>query len=141
MVRRMSLHGYGVLVFKSLWFLVKIRRRYAVSPLMDTAYGLEDFKPFDILADLGSCINLIPLSLYKMLNIGIVEETKIIIGLADGSKAYPTGVVKEAEVSIGRLKFLVDFYVLAVDKDLTYPLLVGREFLATASDIIDYRRS
>ncbi|GKA55560.1 MAK10-like protein [Tanacetum coccineum] len=76
-----------------------------------------------------------------MLNIGIVEETKIIIGLADGSKAYPTGVVKEAEVSIGRLKFLVDFYVLAVDKDPTCPLLVGREFLATASEIIDCRRS
>ncbi|GJT48660.1 hypothetical protein Tco_0974817 [Tanacetum coccineum] len=38
----MNLHGYGVLIFKSSWFLVKFRRRYAVSPLMDTAYSSED---------------------------------------------------------------------------------------------------
>ncbi|GJW35612.1 hypothetical protein Tco_0058532 [Tanacetum coccineum] len=34
----MNLHGYGVLLFKSSWFLVKFRLRYVLSSLMDTAY-------------------------------------------------------------------------------------------------------
>ncbi|GKD09194.1 hypothetical protein Tco_1188879, partial [Tanacetum coccineum] len=36
---------------------------------------LRDSKPFDTLADLGSCINIIPLYLFKKLNIGLLEET------------------------------------------------------------------
>nr|GEX04061.1 hypothetical protein [Tanacetum cinerariifolium] len=37
-IRRISLHGYGVLVFISSSLLVKFMRRYTVSSLMDTAY-------------------------------------------------------------------------------------------------------
>ncbi|GKC71022.1 hypothetical protein Tco_1116905, partial [Tanacetum coccineum] len=33
---------YDVLVFKSSWFLVKFRRRYVVSSLLDMAYRLPD---------------------------------------------------------------------------------------------------
>ncbi|GJS65728.1 hypothetical protein Tco_0680292 [Tanacetum coccineum] len=36
---------------------------------------LGDSKPFDTLADLGSCVNIIPLYLFKKLNIGLLEET------------------------------------------------------------------
>ncbi|GJS63339.1 hypothetical protein Tco_0677903 [Tanacetum coccineum] len=34
-----------------------------------------DSKPFDTLADLGPCVNLIPLYLFKKLKIGLLEET------------------------------------------------------------------
>ncbi|GJY27804.1 hypothetical protein Tco_0403571 [Tanacetum coccineum] len=73
---------------------------------------LGDSKPFDTLADLGSCVNIIPLYLFKKLNIGLLEETDHIFGLADGTKSYP---------------------------DPETPLLVGREFLATANAVIDCR--
>nr|GEU42182.1 hypothetical protein [Tanacetum cinerariifolium] len=53
---------------------------------------LGDSKPFDALSDLGSCVNLIPLYLFKMLNVGILEETKNVIGLADGTKSYLVGI-------------------------------------------------
>ncbi|GJX59610.1 hypothetical protein Tco_0291000 [Tanacetum coccineum] len=36
--------------------------------------GLGDSKPFDTLADLGSCVNIIPLYLFKKLNIGLLEK-------------------------------------------------------------------
>ncbi|GJY48768.1 hypothetical protein Tco_0438724 [Tanacetum coccineum] len=36
---------------------------------------LGDSKPFDTLADLGSCVNLIPLYLLKKLKIGLLEES------------------------------------------------------------------
>nr|GEU63684.1 hypothetical protein [Tanacetum cinerariifolium] len=39
-----------------------------------------DSKPFDTLADLGSCVNIIPLYLFKKLNIGLLEETDHIFG-------------------------------------------------------------
>ncbi|GJV67149.1 hypothetical protein Tco_1482658 [Tanacetum coccineum] len=46
---------------------------------------LGDSKPFDTLADIGSCVNIIPLYLFKKLNIGLLEETDHIFRLADGT--------------------------------------------------------
>ncbi|GKB06134.1 MAK10-like protein [Tanacetum coccineum] len=67
------------------------------------------------------------------------EETDHIFGLADGTKSYPVGIVKDVEVYIGRLKLLNDFYVLNMKKDPDTPLLVGRGFLATDNAVIDCR--
>ncbi|GJZ78927.1 MAK10-like protein [Tanacetum coccineum] len=102
---------------------------------------LGDSKPFDTLADLGLCVNIIPLYLFKNLHIGLLEETDHIFGLADGTKSYPVGIVKEVEVHIGKLKLLNDFYVIDMKKDPKTPLLVGRGFLATANAVIDCRKA
>ncbi|GKF36292.1 DNA-directed DNA polymerase, partial [Tanacetum coccineum] len=56
---------------------------------------LGDSKPFDTLADLGSWVNIIPFDLFEKLNIGLLEETDHIFGLADGTKSYPVGIVKD----------------------------------------------
>ncbi|GKC50154.1 MAK10-like protein [Tanacetum coccineum] len=96
-------------------------------------------KPFDTLADLGSCVNIILLYLFKKLNIILLEETDHIFGLADGTKSYPVRIVKDVEVHIGRLKLLNDFYVLDMKTYPETPLLVGRGFLATANAVIDCR--
>ncbi|GJX40845.1 MAK10-like protein [Tanacetum coccineum] len=92
---------------------------------------LGDSKPFDILAILGSCVNLIPLYLFKKLKIRLLEETDHVFGLADETKSYLVGIIKNVEVHIGKLKLLEDFYVIDMEKDLTTPSLVGRGFLAT----------
>ncbi|GKD11874.1 MAK10-like protein, partial [Tanacetum coccineum] len=84
---------------------------------------LGDSKPFGTLADLGSCVNIIPLYLFKNLNIRLLEETDHIFGLADRTKSYPVGIVKDVEVHIGKLKLLNDFYVIDIKKDLETPLL------------------
>ncbi|GJZ36506.1 hypothetical protein Tco_0582697 [Tanacetum coccineum] len=55
----------------------------------------RDSKPFDTLADLGSCVNIIPLYLFKKRNIKLLEETNHIFGLADGTKSYPIRIVKD----------------------------------------------
>ncbi|GKC93362.1 reverse transcriptase [Tanacetum coccineum] len=102
---------------------------------------LGESKPFDTLADLGSCVNLIPLYLFKKLKIGLLEETDHVFGLADGTKSYPVGIVKNVEVHIGRLKLLEDFYVIDMEKDPATPLLIGRGFLATASTVIDCKKA
>ncbi|GJU71378.1 MAK10-like protein [Tanacetum coccineum] len=100
---------------------------------------LGDSKPFNTLADLGSCVNIIPLYLFKKLNIGLLEETDHIFGLADKTKSYPVRIVKDIEVHIGKLKLLNGFYVLDMKKDPETPLLVGRGILATTKAVIDCR--
>ncbi|GJX64637.1 copia protein [Tanacetum coccineum] len=100
---------------------------------------LGDSKPFDTLADLGSCVNIIPLYLFKKLNIRLLEETNHIFGLADETKSYPVGIVKDVEVHIGKLKILYDFYMIDMKKDPETLFLVGRGFLATANAVIDCR--
>ncbi|GJT36549.1 hypothetical protein Tco_0926968 [Tanacetum coccineum] len=57
--------------------------------------------------------------------------------MADGTKSYPIGIVKDIEVHIGKLKLLNDFYVIDMKKDPKTPLLVGRRFLAIANAGID----
>ncbi|GKE03357.1 MAK10-like protein [Tanacetum coccineum] len=102
---------------------------------------LRDSKPFDTLVDLGSCVNIISLYLFKKLNIRLLEETGHIFGLVDGTKSYPIGIVKDIEVHIGKLKLLNDFYVIDMKKDFKTPLLVERGFLATTNAVIDCRKA
>nr|GEY45106.1 hypothetical protein [Tanacetum cinerariifolium] len=109
--------------------------------LFTLPYRLEDSKPFDTLSDLGSCVNTIPLYLFKNLKIGLVEETDHVFGLADGTKSYPTEIVRVVEVYIGKLKLIDDFYVIYIKKDPETPLLVGRGFLAIANVVIDYKKA
>ncbi|GJT81160.1 MAK10-like protein [Tanacetum coccineum] len=78
------------------------------------------------------------------LNLPVLEvlaRTDHIFGLADGTKSYSVGIVKDVEVRIGKLKLLNDFYVIDMKKDPETPLLVGRGFLATANAVIDCRKA
>ncbi|GJU21592.1 putative reverse transcriptase domain-containing protein, partial [Tanacetum coccineum] len=73
--------------------------------------------------------------------IRLLEETDNVLRLADRTKSYPIGIMRNAEVYVGKFKFSEDFYVIDMEKDHTFPLLVGREFLATASAIIDCKKA
>nr|GEV82021.1 transposase (putative), gypsy type [Tanacetum cinerariifolium] len=87
----------------------------------------------------GSCVNIIPLYLFKKLNIGPLEETDHVFGLADGTKSYLVWIVKVVEVHIGKLKLFNGFYVIDMKKDPETHLLIRRGFLATAKAVIDCR--
>nr|GEW29034.1 reverse transcriptase domain-containing protein [Tanacetum cinerariifolium] len=67
---------------------------------------LGNFETFDTLADLGACANIIPLYLFKKLNIGLLEETNHVFGLADGTKSYPIGIVKRCRSTYRETKTL-----------------------------------
>nr|GEW72202.1 hypothetical protein [Tanacetum cinerariifolium] len=101
---------------------------------LETASGSGQLKKD--LESATSRINIIPLSLFKKLNIRLLEETDHIFGLADETKSYPVGILKDVEVHIENLKLLNDLYVIDMKKDPEAPLLVGRGFLATANVVI-----
>nr|GEZ98140.1 reverse transcriptase domain-containing protein [Tanacetum cinerariifolium] len=74
-----------------------------------------DFSEFDnclALADLGASINLMPLSIWKKLKLPTLNDTKMVIELADRTISKPT-----------------DFVVLDFIADPRVPLILGRPFL------------
>nr|GFA78395.1 reverse transcriptase domain-containing protein [Tanacetum cinerariifolium] len=66
-----------------------------------------DFTGFDnclALADLGSSINLIPLSIWKKLRLPTLNDTKMVLELADRTISKPTGVAENVFVKSLTLK-------------------------------------
>nr|GEZ60434.1 reverse transcriptase domain-containing protein [Tanacetum cinerariifolium] len=74
-----------------------------------------DFLEFDnclALADLGASINLMSLSIWKKLRLPTLNDTKMVLELADQTISKPTGVAENVFVKVGKFYFPVDFIVL-----------------------------
>nr|GFA78670.1 reverse transcriptase domain-containing protein [Tanacetum cinerariifolium] len=91
-----------------------------------------DFLEFDnclALADLGASINLMPLSIWKKLRLPTLNDTKMVLELADRTISKPTGVAENIFVKVGKVYFPADFVVLDFVADPRVPLILGRPFL------------
>nr|GEX02426.1 putative reverse transcriptase domain-containing protein [Tanacetum cinerariifolium] len=89
------------------------------------------------LADLGASINLIPLSIWKELRLPTLNDTKMVLELADRTISKPTGVAENVFVKVRKFYFPADFVILDFIADPRVPLILGRPFLCTAHAIID----
>ena len=91
--------------------------------------------------DLGASINVMPLSIFQTLNLGALENTNVIIQLADRSNAYPEGVIEDVLVHVDQMVFPADFYILKMEDGpsniKSAPILFGRPFLKTAKTKIN----
>nr|GEW32998.1 reverse transcriptase domain-containing protein [Tanacetum cinerariifolium] len=99
-----------------------------------------DFLEFDnclALVDLGASINLIPLSIWKKLRLPTLNDTIMVLELADRTISKPTGVAENMFVKVEKFYFLADFVVLDFVADPRVPLILGRPFLSIAHAIID----
>ena len=86
--------------------------------------------------DLGASINVMPYYIFASLNLGPLEETGVIIQLANRSNVYSRGVVEDVLVQVNELIFLDDFYVFEMEDEASpnpTPILLGRPFLKTAT--------
>ncbi|XP_042051760.1 uncharacterized protein LOC121797099 [Salvia splendens] len=98
------------------------------------------YKVENALYDLGLSINLMPLSVFKQLNIGTLKPTSATLQMADISVAYPEGIVEDLLIKVGEFIFPADFMVLDMEEDNGVPLLLGRPFLATVEANINVKR-
>nr|GEY99672.1 reverse transcriptase domain-containing protein [Tanacetum cinerariifolium] len=89
------------------------------------------------LSDLGASINLMPLSIWKKLRLPTLNDTKMVLELADRTISKPTDVAENAFVKVGKFYFPTDFVVLDFIADPRVPLILGRPFLSTAHALID----
>nr|GEU80815.1 reverse transcriptase domain-containing protein [Tanacetum cinerariifolium] len=99
-----------------------------------------DFSGFDnclALADLGASINLMSLLIWKKLRLPTLNDTKMVLELADRTISKPTGVAEKVFVKVGKFYFPADFVVLDFIDDPRIPLILGRPFLSTAHAIIN----
>ncbi|GJW22509.1 reverse transcriptase domain-containing protein [Tanacetum coccineum] len=83
------------------------------------------------LADLGASINLMPLSIWKELNLPALTKTRMILELADRTISTPTGIAEDVFVKVGTFFFPADFVVVDYVADPRVPLILGRPFLRT----------
>nr|GEY37631.1 reverse transcriptase domain-containing protein [Tanacetum cinerariifolium] len=91
-----------------------------------------DFSEFDnclALADLGSSINLLSLSIWKKLKLPTLNDTKMVLELADRTISKPTGVTENIFVKVDKFYFPTDFVGLDFIADLRVPLILERPFL------------
>ncbi|GJR98485.1 reverse transcriptase domain-containing protein [Tanacetum coccineum] len=89
------------------------------------------------LADLGASINLMPLSVWKMISLPELTPTCMTLELADHSITQPIGIAKDVYLKVGKFKFLADFVVVDFDVNPRVPLILGRSFLKTRRALID----
>nr|GEY13728.1 reverse transcriptase domain-containing protein [Tanacetum cinerariifolium] len=96
--------------------------------------GLDNYLA---LADLGASINLMPLSIWKKLMLPTLNDTKMVLELADRTISKSTGVAENVFVKVGKFYFPADFVILDFVADPRVPLILGRPFLSTAHALID----
>nr|GEY41604.1 reverse transcriptase domain-containing protein [Tanacetum cinerariifolium] len=66
----------------------------------------------------------------------MLNDTKIVLELADRTFSKPTGVAENVFVKVGQFYFPADFVVLDFIADPRVPLILGRPFLSTAHAVI-----
>nr|GEY67196.1 hypothetical protein [Tanacetum cinerariifolium] len=99
-----------------------------------------DFLEFDdslALAYIGASINLIPLSICKKLRLLTLNDTKMVLDIADRTISKPTGIAENVFVKVRKFYFPTNFVVLDFIADPRVPLILGRPFLSTAHALID----
>nr|GFA45527.1 reverse transcriptase domain-containing protein [Tanacetum cinerariifolium] len=99
-----------------------------------------DFLEFDnclALTDLGVSINLMTLSIWKKVKLPTLNDTKMVLELADRTISKPTGVVENVFVKVGTFYFPADFVVLDFIDDSRVPLIFGRPFLKEIENFLN----
>ena len=68
-------------------------------------FSIENQVSGKALCDLGASINLMPLSMFKRINLAKPKSTTISLQLDDMSYQYPRGIVENVLVKVGKLSF------------------------------------
>nr|GFA95479.1 reverse transcriptase domain-containing protein [Tanacetum cinerariifolium] len=105
-----------------------------IQPPLVQAYE-RDKEPVD--KPFVASINLMPLSIWKKLRLPTLNDTKMVLELANRTILKPTGVAENMFVKVGKFYFPADFVVLDFIANPRVPLILGRPFLRTAHALID----
>ncbi|GJR53895.1 reverse transcriptase domain-containing protein [Tanacetum coccineum] len=89
------------------------------------------------LADLGSSINLMTLSVWKELGLPELISTQMTLELANRDICTLKGIARDVFVPVRKFTFPADFVIVDYASDPRVPLILGRPFLRTARALID----
>ncbi|KAL7596687.1 hypothetical protein Lser_V15G29498 [Lactuca serriola] len=110
------------------------------APLVSVTLGNINIKK--ALFDLGASVNIIPGNLFDQHDLGTLEQTDIILRLADKSIKIPRGILSDVIIKVEDFYYPIDF--LVPDTESTYKesqpsIILGRPFLATINAQINCR--
>ncbi|XP_050895576.1 uncharacterized protein LOC127102218 [Lathyrus oleraceus] len=90
-----------------------------------------------VLIDSGASVSLMPLSIYHMLGIKNVSDTKTNLKFTDHSRKDGYGIEEYVLVTIEDLSFHIDFVILDIPEDEETPIILGRPFMQTSRCNLD----
>src|SRR3954468_19848529 len=93
-----------------------------------------------VLIDSGSSLSLMPLSIFKKLDIGKISESETKLKFTDHTIKQSYGIAEDVLVEIDKFVFPVDFHVLDIPEDEETPILLGRPFLLTSRCNLDIEK-
>ncbi|XP_015571014.1 uncharacterized protein LOC107260808 [Ricinus communis] len=100
---------------------------------------LGDIEIKKALCDLGASVSLMPLSIYKKLQIGELKPTRISLQLAERSVKFPLGILEDVPFRVGKFFIPCDFIVMEMEEDAQVPIILGKPFLATVGATVDMK--
>ncbi|KAI4999027.1 hypothetical protein ZWY2020_057487 [Hordeum vulgare] len=89
------------------------------------------------LCDLGAGVSVMPLSLYRRLELDKLTPTEMSLQMADKSTAFPIGICEDVPGVVVNVTILTDFVILDIPEDDAMAFILGRPFLNTAGAVID----
>ena len=99
--------------------------------------SIRDLFVGNALLDLGSSINLMPLTMLRKIGDLEVKATKIQLQLAGRTVKHRYGVAEDVLIKVDKFMFVVDFVILDMKEGEEVPLILGRPFMKTAKVIVD----
>ncbi|XP_026458981.1 uncharacterized protein LOC113359586 [Papaver somniferum] len=107
-------------------------------PTVTCVIGSQNIE--NALLDLGASVNRLPLSVYEQLGLGEMKPIRITLHLADRSVKIPRGIIEDVLVQVENFIYPVDFVILDTQpissQDINIPIILCRQFLATANAVI-----
>ena len=83
------------------------------------------------LCDLGAGVSVMPLSLYRRLDLNKLTPTEISLQMDDKSRAIPVCICEDVRVVVANVTILTDFLILDIPEDDSMSIILGRPFLNT----------
>ncbi|XP_016195482.1 uncharacterized protein LOC107636492 [Arachis ipaensis] len=79
------------------------------------------------LCDLGSSVNLMPLSMMRRVSIEIVKPTQMSLELVDRSLVIPKEVIENLLIRVGKFIFPADFVILDLGEEGDDSIILGND--------------
>ncbi|GJT92219.1 retrovirus-related pol polyprotein from transposon TNT 1-94 [Tanacetum coccineum] len=92
---------------------------------------------FYAMTDLGTCVNIMPNSVFEYLKLTNLKKTDILVGMTNMTQQAPLGTVENVLVKIAKFVFPCDFVVIDMPGILGEMMIMGKLFLATIHAQID----
>ncbi|XP_075507392.1 uncharacterized protein LOC142544218 [Primulina tabacum] len=92
--------------------------------------AIEGQSVISALCDIKASVNLMHISVHMKLGLTEMKPTKVMVQLVDRLVKFPCGLVEDILVNIDKLILPAHFFVLDIEEDHQFPIILGEPFLA-----------